>query len=59
MTITYSASSGPGGQHVNHVNTKVDLRFQLSTATWLAEDIRTKLAEQVGNIVDYFTSEHF
>lgn len=52
VEITYSASSGPGGQNVNRVNTKVDLRFQVSTAAWLAEEIRTKLAEQVGNIAE-------
>ena len=27
LKITYSASSGPGGQNVNKVATKVDLRF--------------------------------
>ncbi|EFN77154.1 peptidyl-tRNA hydrolase ICT1, mitochondrial [Harpegnathos saltator] len=52
LDIKYSASSGPGGQHVNRVNTKVDLRFQLSTATWLSEEIRTKLAEQYKNKVN-------
>ncbi|XP_014469971.1 PREDICTED: peptidyl-tRNA hydrolase ICT1, mitochondrial [Dinoponera quadriceps] len=52
INITYSASSGPGGQNVNRVNTKVDLRLKLSTATWLAEDIRTKLAEQYKNKIN-------
>lgn len=47
VQIKYCASSGPGGQNVNCVNTKVDLRFQLDSATWLAEEIRTKLREQV------------
>lgn len=47
VEITYSASSGPGGQNVNCVNTKVDLRFQVNSATWLTEEVRTKLAEQV------------
>ncbi|XP_032676889.1 peptidyl-tRNA hydrolase ICT1, mitochondrial [Odontomachus brunneus] len=52
LKISYSASSGPGGQNVNRVNTKVDLRFQLSTATWLSEEIRTKLAEQNKNKIN-------
>jgi len=50
VQITYSGSSGPGGQNVNCVNTKVDLRFQVANATWLSEEIRTKLAEQVSRI---------
>ncbi|XP_029172707.1 peptidyl-tRNA hydrolase ICT1, mitochondrial [Nylanderia fulva] len=49
VQITYSASSGPGGQNVNCVNTKVDLRFQVNTASWLSEEIQTKLAEQYKN----------
>lgn len=50
IKITYSGSSGPGGQNVNCVNTKVDLRFQVMSATWLSEEIRTKLVEQVSRI---------
>lgn len=47
IKITYCRSSGPGGQHVNKVNTKVDIRFHLKEATWLDEGIKEKLAEQV------------
>ena len=35
LDITYSRSRGPGGQHVNIANTKVDLRFHLNKATWI------------------------
>ncbi|XP_012217354.1 large ribosomal subunit protein mL62 [Linepithema humile] len=52
IQITYSASSGPGGQNVNSVNTKVDLRFQVNNATWLSEEIRTKLLEQNKNKIN-------
>lgn len=51
IKITYSASSGPGGQNVNCVNTKVDLRFQVSSATWLSQEVRTKLIEQVNSTI--------
>ncbi|XP_068632104.1 large ribosomal subunit protein mL62 [Battus philenor] len=48
LDISYSASSGPGGQNVNKVHTKVDLRFKLSEADWLHPDIREKLMELHG-----------
>ncbi|XP_058124782.1 large ribosomal subunit protein mL62 [Anopheles ziemanni] len=51
LSITYSRSSGPGGQNVNTVSTKVDLRFHLNTATWLPEQTRNRLTElQKGRI---------
>ena len=37
LTFRFARSSGPGGQHVNKVNTKVDARFVLNDATWLTE----------------------
>lgn len=48
LIITYSRSSGPGGQHVNTVNTKVDLRVHLESASWLHPDIRARILEKVG-----------
>uniref|UniRef100_A0A2M3ZC96 Large ribosomal subunit protein mL62 n=1 Tax=Anopheles braziliensis TaxID=58242 RepID=A0A2M3ZC96_9DIPT len=51
LDITYSRSSGPGGQNVNTVSTKVDIRFHLESATWLPEATRKRLAElQKGRI---------
>ncbi|XP_072932323.1 large ribosomal subunit protein mL62 [Epargyreus clarus] len=48
LDITYSASSGPGGQNVNKVHTKVDLRFKLSEATWIHRDIKERMLELHG-----------
>ncbi|XP_059609364.1 large ribosomal subunit protein mL62 [Phlebotomus argentipes] len=45
LEITYSRSSGPGGQNVNMVNTKVDLRFKLDSASWIPEGVRAKMHE--------------
>ena len=43
LQLSYSASSGPGGQNVNKVHTKVDLRFKLEEATWLSKEVKDKL----------------
>lgn len=47
LEITYSKSTGPGGQNVNKVNTKVDVRFHLQSATWLSEAVKSKIMEKV------------
>ncbi|XP_017887692.1 peptidyl-tRNA hydrolase ICT1, mitochondrial [Ceratina calcarata] len=49
LSITYSRSSGAGGQHVNRTNSKVDVRFHLESVTWLAEEVKSKLREQQKN----------
>ncbi|XP_026725426.1 peptidyl-tRNA hydrolase ICT1, mitochondrial [Trichoplusia ni] len=49
LDISYSASSGPGGQNVNKVHTKVDLRFKPSEADWLHPDIKAKVQEMYAN----------
>uniref|UniRef100_I3KU76 Large ribosomal subunit protein mL62 n=1 Tax=Oreochromis niloticus TaxID=8128 RepID=I3KU76_ORENI len=46
LTISYSRSSGPGGQHVNKVSTKAEVRFHVQTAEWIPEDVREKILEK-------------
>ncbi|KAF4522078.1 hypothetical protein B566_EDAN004062 [Ephemera danica] len=46
LDITYSRSSGPGGQNVNTVSTKVDLRVHIATADWMHPDIKAKMLEE-------------
>ncbi|XP_026486653.1 large ribosomal subunit protein mL62 [Vanessa tameamea] len=48
LDIKYSASSGPGGQNVNKVHTKVDLRFKVDEADWIPKEIRDKMLELHG-----------
>jgi len=47
LVLTYSRSTGPGGQHVNTTNTKVDLRFNVKEASWLTEEQKLKLLAEV------------
>uniref|UniRef100_A0A8C5JY09 Large ribosomal subunit protein mL62 n=1 Tax=Jaculus jaculus TaxID=51337 RepID=A0A8C5JY09_JACJA len=44
LKISYCRSSGPGGQNVNKVNSKAEVRFHLATADWIAEPVRQKIA---------------
>ncbi|KAK3801947.1 hypothetical protein RRG08_064541 [Elysia crispata] len=46
LEIATSKSSGPGGQHVNKVNSKVEMRFHLKSADWIPAWIKPKLLEQ-------------
>ena len=51
LNFSFSRSGGPGGQHVNKVNTKVELRFKIADSNVLSEEqkaiILEKLAKQI------------
>jgi len=44
--ITFSRSSGPGGQNVNKVNTKATLHWSVKTTLSLPEDVRRRFFDQ-------------
>ncbi|XP_037048154.1 peptidyl-tRNA hydrolase ICT1, mitochondrial [Bradysia coprophila] len=46
LKITYSRSSGPGGQNVNCVDTKVDIRFHVASVDWLSDETKKLLVEK-------------
>jgi peptidyl-tRNA hydrolase ICT1 len=52
LTFAFSRSSGPGGQNVNKVNTKVDLRFNIESAGWLTEEVKERLIELYPNRIN-------
>ena len=48
ITEKFSKSSGPGGQHINKVDTKVELRFFAFKSPNLSEAVKTRLKEIAG-----------
>ncbi|XP_072339076.1 large ribosomal subunit protein mL62 isoform X2 [Scyliorhinus torazame] len=52
LTVTYCRSSGPGGQNVNKVNTKAEVRFHVATADWLPEDVRSAITAKHQNRIN-------
>lgn len=49
LRYTYVRSSGPGGQNVNKLATKVELRFDLESCTALDDTTKTRLRTLAGS----------
>jgi ribosome-associated protein len=47
----FTGSGGPGGQHANTANTKVELRFSIAGSEALGPRQRARLAERLGETV--------
>ena len=48
LQVRFSASGGPGGQHANKVNTRVELRFDISSSPSLGPRQRARLLDRLG-----------
>jgi ribosome-associated protein len=48
LQFSFSASGGPGGQHANRSNTRVDLRFDIHSSTAFGPVQRQRLLERLG-----------
>lgn len=53
----FTASGGPGGQHANTSNTKVEVRFDIEGSPSLGPRQRARLLERFGPIVRASASE--
>ncbi|MCS6819793.1 MAG: alternative ribosome rescue aminoacyl-tRNA hydrolase ArfB [Chitinophagales bacterium] len=52
FTFKYSRSSGPGGQHVNKVNTKVTAAFMPANSVKLTEEEKELLQKKLSRKID-------
>lgn len=48
LTWRFSRSGGPGGQHANTADTKVEVRFDIAGSPTLRDHHRTRLLERLG-----------
>jgi ribosome-associated protein len=47
LSFEYARSSGPGGQNVNKVNTKVTLRYDVAASPSLSDEQRDRIAQKL------------
>ena len=52
LSFRFSRSSGPGGQHVNRTETRVELRFDLAHTPSLSDDQRERVLRRLASYVD-------
>jgi len=52
LQFSFSRSSGPGGQHVNKVNTRVELRFHILLSQILTDEQKETLNEKLANQIN-------
>ena len=53
----FTASGGPGGQHANTANTKVEVRFDVDSSPSLGPRQRARLVERLGPVVRVVASD--
>jgi ribosome-associated protein len=53
----FSGSGGPGGQHANTANTRVELRFDIAGSPSLGPRQRERLIERLGPVVRVVASD--
>jgi ribosome-associated protein len=57
LSWRFSASGGPGGQHANTANTRVELTFDVAASQVLTESQRARLTSKLGDEVRVVVSD--
>ncbi|QGJ72255.1 Class I peptide chain release factor [Planctomycetales bacterium 10988] len=52
LQFNFARSSGPGGQNVNKVNSKAQMRWQVLESDSLSEPVRNRLRRKFGNRIN-------
>lgn len=58
LTWQFTRSGGPGGQHANTSDTRVDVRYDLVASTVLSDRQRSRLVEQFGDEARVMVDRH-
>lgn len=48
LQVSFSASGGPGGQHANRSNTRVELRFDVAASSAFGPEQRQRVIDRLG-----------
>jgi ribosome-associated protein len=57
LTVRFSASGGPGGQHANKAATRVELTFDVANSPSLLPSQRSRVLERIGPVLRVVVDE--